>query len=184
MITDTREIIYTTNIHKESICAEIGVHRGINAQKIYKNKPKELHLIDCWDCQKEFFKENNIIPHSHGLACNEKQKNWYLEVKEIFNKNSNVNIIKMYSTEASKKFKNNYFDFIYIDGLHDYDSVLQDLKSWHPKLKNNGIIMCDDYEDRPERGYGVIPAIEKLLTLEPSFTKIIIKDRICILKKI
>ena len=56
-ITDVREIIYFSYITKNSICAEIGVHRGINAEKIMKYNPKKLYLIDCWDCQKEYLKE-------------------------------------------------------------------------------------------------------------------------------
>ena len=182
MIRDVREIIYATFINKNTVAAEIGVHRGINAQKINYYNPKKLYLIDCWDCQKTFFVENNIKPHSHGQACNEKQIMWYNEVKSIFKNNSSVKILKNYSETASKQFKNNYFDFIYIDGLHDYNSVLQDLKTWGPKLKDSGIIVCDDYEERPERGYGVIPAIETFVK-ENNFYKTVIKSRVCIIKK-
>ena len=41
--------------------------------------------------------------------------------------------------------------------------------------------MCDDYEERPERGYGVIPAIETFIT-NYNYTKTVIKGRICIIK--
>lgn len=182
-LTDTREIIYTSNINKHSICIEIGVHRGINAEKIIKQSPKLLYLVDCWDCRKEYFKEKNIIPHSHGLACNEKQENWYLEVKEKFKNQKNVKIIKNYADNVVTSFEDNYFDFIYIDGLHDYNSVLNDIQKWATKLKNTGIMICDDYVEKEERGYGVIPAIADFLKNNNQYTGQEIKERIFIIKR-
>jgi len=74
-----RDIIYKLIINESSICAEVGVHRGINANKIIKYNPKELHLIDCWECQKDFIRKNNIKPNSHVLACDEKHEDWKFE---------------------------------------------------------------------------------------------------------
>ena len=41
--------------------------------------------------------------------------------------------MKLDSLNASLKFINNYFDFIYIEANHDYRFVLEDLKLWFPK---------------------------------------------------
>jgi len=177
-----RELIYKIIINKSSKCAEIGVHKGINASKIIKSEPKELHLIDCWECQKDFIRKNNIKPNSHVLACNEKHVNWMEEVKDKFKKNKNVSVIKNYSVPQSQKYINEYFDFIYIDGLHDYNSVLQDITAWAPKLKKTGIIVCDDYIENEERGYGVIPGIKEFLNNNNMFIGHELPEHVFIIK--
>jgi hypothetical protein len=36
-------------------------------------------------------------------------------------------------------------DMIHLDGAHDYDSVLSDLRAWWPLLARGGILIGDDY---------------------------------------
>ena len=36
-------------------------------------------------------------------------------------------------------------DFVYIDGLHSYESVKEDIHDWFPKLKSGGILCGHDY---------------------------------------
>lgn len=52
----------------------------------------------------------------------------------------------MSSAEAAQSFKDESIDFIFIDGCHRYDQVLQDLKVWFPKLKPGGAIAGHDYQ--------------------------------------
>jgi hypothetical protein len=39
-------------------------------------------------------------------------------------------------------------DFLYIDGHHNYSSVLLDLQLWYPLLKNGGLLFCHDMDKR------------------------------------
>lgn len=55
--------------------------------------------------------------------------------------------IKKSSVEASKEFSNEYFDFIYIDGCHQYESVLADIKHWKEKVKPGGFISFHDIDN-------------------------------------
>jgi predicted O-methyltransferase YrrM len=57
-----------------------------------------------------------------------------------------INIIREESIVASKKFKDEFFDFIFIDASHSYNDVKNDIISWMPKLKKGGIIAGDDYD--------------------------------------
>lgn len=52
---------------------------------------------------------------------------------------------KMTSDEALRLFSDNYFDFIFIDGLHTYDQVLKDCRNYYPKLKYGGVFSGHDY---------------------------------------
>lgn len=68
------------------------------------------------------------------------------------------------SKNASETFKDNTFDFIYIDADHAYESVKEDLELWWPKLKNGGLFCGDDYMDFDCPGecrFGVIQAVEE-----------------------
>ncbi len=56
------------------------------------------------------------------------------------------------SPEALDSFENETFDWIYLDGRHDYDGVLQDFYASWPLLKPGGVMVFDDYDDT--LGYG------------------------------
>jgi hypothetical protein len=51
----------------------------------------------------------------------------------------------MKTDEAVKLFQNKYFDAIMIDADHKYESVINDVMNWLPKLKDNGTLFGDDY---------------------------------------
>ena len=59
-----------------------------------------------------------------------------------------INPIKMSSIEASKLYKPNSLDFIFIDASHDEMSVREDLTYWMPRLKENGMIAGDDIDNK------------------------------------
>jgi len=57
------------------------------------------------------------------------------------------------------------YDFIYIDGNHDYGAVVEDIKVCRPML--NGVLAFDDY-NRPN--FGVTKAVDEM-GLKPFFNK-------------
>lgn len=69
----------------------------------------------------------------------------YRQVYKSFSNIPQVEIHRMKSEEAAGLFPNQYFDFIYIDGNHNYEFVKTDLINFSPKLKINGYICGDDY---------------------------------------
>jgi predicted O-methyltransferase YrrM len=71
-----------------------------------------------------------------------------------------VNVLKMDSIEAVKRFPDGYFDVVYIDGAHDYESVKKDVNHWFPKVRKDGYIAGDDYV----KGWpGVVRAVDEFL---------------------
>lgn len=60
-----------------------------------------------------------------------------------------ITAIPLPSTEAARlvKWLGLRPNVIYIDGAHDYDSVLADCRAWWPVLADGGIMVGDDYYD-------------------------------------
>ena len=58
-----------------------------------------------------------------------------------------VAFIRDFSSPASRAFKDESLDFVYVDGNHQSDYVLQDLLAWWPKVKVGGLIIGDDCVD-------------------------------------
>ena len=43
------------------------------------------------------------------------------------------------------RFENGFFDYIMVDGAHEYEAVKDDMENWWPKLKNDGVMFGDDF---------------------------------------
>lgn len=81
--------------------------------------------------------------------------------------------LKLTSKEASKKFKDESLDFVFIDASHEYEDVIEDLKIWFPKVKKGGILAGHDcYPNNPEWG-GVHKAVKE------TFTNFTVTDENC-----
>ena len=125
--------------HFVEIGAWLGKSTSFMAVEIINsNKKIKFDVIDTWEGS------SNEINSTHSIV---NTKNIY----EIFLSNVNdvlpyINPIKMTSEEASKIYKNESLDFIFIDANHQYEFVLNDIKSWYPKLKIGGYIGGHDYK--------------------------------------
>lgn len=60
------------------------------------------------------------------------------------------------------------FDFIFIDGAHDYDSVRYDIKVAFSALKPGGFVCGHDYHSE---GHGVRKAVDELIAGVPAIEK-------------
>ena len=71
-----------------------------------------------------------------------------------------VEDVKGISYEVAEQYKDRYFDFVFIDGDHDYETVKKDISAWMPKVKHGGILAGHDHtKSQP----GVIRAICELV---------------------
>ena len=55
------------------------------------------------------------------------------------------------SVEAAKQFEDESLDFVFIDALHTYEAVCDDIDAWLPKVKKGGYIGGHDYNHPPVR---------------------------------
>ena len=58
---------------------------------------------------------------------------------------TNIEKKKMSSMDAVPLFLDNTIDVVYIDALHSYDGVKEDIGLWLPKVKKGGILAGHDY---------------------------------------
>lgn len=56
-----------------------------------------------------------------------------------------INPVRKTSVDASKDYDDESIDIVFIDGLHTYEGVKQDIECWLPKVKPQGIIAGHDW---------------------------------------
>ncbi len=126
---------------KNSIGAEIGVKNGHNARTMFERiNPTKFHLIDPWG----IYDDDRYLEHApqnEMEAAYQKVVRW----AEHPERAGRVELIRDYSYNAAPHFPDQYFDWVYIDGYHDYENVYRDLKSFAPKVKEDGFLCGDDY---------------------------------------
>ena len=58
----------------------------------------------------------------------------------------NINIIKGNSNKVLKEISLEKFDYVFLDGGHKYETVINDLKYLTTIINNGGVVLCDDYD--------------------------------------
>jgi len=128
--------------------AEIGVEWGRHALSICHLIPDiKLYCVD------------HYLPYfDNGKRPTQSRCDHIMECAMEKMINYDVTFIRKSSVEASKDIEDGSLDFIYIDGSHNFDSVMLDLLYWVPKVKEGGIVSGHDYSI----GYlnGVIAAVK------------------------
>lgn len=135
---------------EDGIMAEIGCYSGESTEFFSKSgKFKEIYSIDPWQTSIDY----NELPVDNMDVVEQ------LFDKRIATFGIPVHKIRKTSLEAVEICKDNFFDFVYIDGNHEYYSVKKDIYKWLPKVKTNGVIAGHDYNHAYE---GVIKAVNEI----------------------
>lgn len=149
---------------KGGVAAEIGVAFGdFTAEILPRAAPSRLHLIDVWDSER----------YREGLRQIEEKF-----AAEITSGAIEVN--KGMSTDVLATFSDAYFDWVYIDTDHSYNTTKKELLLAAVKVKSDGRICGHDFTSGnviTPVPYGVIEACNEFcvkqgwryeyLTLEP-----------------
>ena len=124
---------------------ELGTHYGCSLFS-FLQACKDLNLntgisaVDSWEGDKQA-----------GFYGEEVIETVKRTVKEFF-PDQNVTLIRKYFNEAAKEVSDNSIDILHIDGLHTYDAVSEDFRTWLPKLKENGIVLFHDIASKLKYG--------------------------------
>ena len=139
------------NLGDNLVGAEIGVWRGMTSEYICRQlKLKKFFCVDCWRI--DFLARKPVRKWLSAESALRK-------VKKRLKPYPFVEIIKKDSFEASKLIKDNSLDFVYIDALHTYRGVKEDMVLWTPKVRKGGIVSGHDFGYKGV--YGVNLAVAK-----------------------
>ncbi len=72
--------------------------------------------------------------------------------------------LRLKSVRAAALIKDG-LDFVFIDAAHDYQSVLDDIRVWLPKVRSGGILSGHDYSDTFP---GVVQSVREVLGDKPT----------------
>lgn len=131
--------------------AEVGVFKGLFAAKNLKHWSGDYYLIDAWQ-----YREDDAKKGKHGGDKNFASNEVNVAHMEGARKNAlaaagpnstRIHLIRDLSVSAASRFPDQHFDWLYIDAMHDYENVLNDLEAWWPKLRPGGLFSGDDYGD-------------------------------------
>lgn len=112
-----------------AVAAEVGVAYGDFTREILtRAKPGKLHLVDAWELGR----------YSPGKAAVETAFKSEIDAGK-------VEINQGLSTDSLIKFDDDYFDWIYIDTNHGYETTRDELKISAAKVKKSGRIMGHDF---------------------------------------
>jgi hypothetical protein len=173
--TDGREWLLEM-MPKRSVCAEIGVFWGEFSRLIVKLvEPKQLHLIDPWKYQGDALFARSNYGSQRGQS-QERMDTIYQRVVRKFGGRPNIKIHRSPSLECVHLFPDNYFDWIYVDGDHQYEGVKKDLEMYYNKVKPGGFVAGDDYARKQTNWTqdGVTRAVDDILA-SGLYEKVVIK---------
>ena len=162
--------------NKPSHFLEIGVLEGAtsrNVCELLSNINKDNFKFSGIDLFGEDIENNNnkeFTPISHKISNPLKwiyfklilrmSPNSKESVKYLLNKfKDSVRLYKGYSKKILNEINLKEIDFVFLDGGHSYETVKEDLDILGSKLKNNSVIVCDDYNILQ---YGVKKAVDEI----------------------
>lgn len=132
-VEDLRSLarLFTELEFKEGV--EVGTNRGKFASFVCTVNPM-LHLtcIDPW-----------ITYEGINVSQETQDAVYKYAVKHLAK--FNITILRKTSMEAVRDFALASLDFVYIDGDHSFDYVVQDIVNWVSRVKKGGLILVHDY---------------------------------------
>lgn len=119
-----------------NVGVEVGVERGVFSETLCRANPGvKLFCVDAWKAYRGY----------RDHVDQAKLDGFYQETAERMKAYPRVTLIRKFSVDAAKDFKDGELDFIYLDGNHNFENITADLAAWSRKVRVGGIIAGHDY---------------------------------------
>ena len=180
---------------KPKFFLEVGVFHGVTARnvcellhKIHGNDFKYIGLDLFEECEEN---KGEVIPSTKFLnplksiyfKYIKRQNPYSLEsVEDLLSKfKNNTNLIKGNSNKLLPKIDMSKIDYVFLDGGHEYNTVMNDLNCCVETIKNEGTVLCDDYD--LSQAPGVKKAIDEFILSNDFKCSIVCNQRFAKIEK-
>lgn len=118
------------------VVLEIGCDMGYSTKFLLDSNPNLiLYGVDPYDDYVDW----------NGNTLSRRQEMYQIVVDKFKSYGDRFKLIRMGSDEAVSMFEDNFFDLVFIDGLHTYDQVKKDCENYYSKCKEGAIFAGHDY---------------------------------------
>jgi predicted O-methyltransferase YrrM len=126
------EVQQLAKVERPRTIVEVGVYCGdLSRMLLSISSVERLVLVDPW---------------SPGWKTKEHMDAIARSVAAWAETDSRVEILRMPSIRAADKFVSQVVDFLHIDGNHEYEGVLSDIKAWRGRMRPGGLMTGDNFE--------------------------------------
>ena len=126
---------------------EIGSYQGESTEMFANAGFEHVHAVDPWVDEGETTTYGT--PYANvEYAFDQRTENMPTIIK-----------IKDFGANYARDFEDGSLDFVYIDALHTYEALKEDIAAWLPKIKKGGFIGGHDAAGR--WGKRLRPAVEE-----------------------
>jgi len=115
---------------------EIGVESGLYSEVLCQQNPGvRLFCVDPWKAYSGY----------RDHVSQEKLEGFYEATRARLAPFPRTTLVRKFSLDAARDFKDGELDFVYLDGNHALEYVIADLAAWTPKVRPGGLIAGHDY---------------------------------------
>lgn len=150
---------------------EVGVAAGKTSAYLLATFPT-LHLtcVDKWIppwAQTPYAQTHDMFAQGDAAAHDERHVKAIAVTRPH---RQRVTLLQASSENVATSAPDAWYDFVFIDGDHSYEGVLEDLENWWPKIRAGGLFCGHDYCDVVDeqgldvRGRGVAKAVKHFLS--------------------
>ena len=183
------------SLKSPKVFLEIGVFHGVTARNVcellYGIHGNDFKYVGLDLFEENYENKDEIIPNTKfsnpfkSIYFNyiKRQNPYSLEgVEDLLSKfKNNISLIKGNSNNILKKIDMSKIDFVFLDGGHDFSTVMNDLNCSIDVINNEGTILCDDYD--LSYAPGVKKAIDDFSSKNKFKCTIICNDRFAKIEK-
>jgi hypothetical protein len=139
---------------------ELGAHTGNSfcaaAEALARSNPAaKAYAVDTWEGD-----------HQAGYYGEEVFENLRAYVAATFPRQTEL--VRRRFADAAPLFADGSIDLLHIDGLHTYEAVAEDFRTWLPKVSDRGVILFHDTYER-YGDFGVWKLWEEVTPRYPAF---------------
>jgi hypothetical protein len=123
---------------------EVGAGNGDFSKVLLDSwKGECLYLVDVW-CRIRGSKDDQA-----GVTDGQMMERARIALSKVIHFPQRYALMSLGSPYAASHFRDEFFDFVYIDACHEEDAVEADLSAWWPKLKPGGLFAGHEWKVEP-----------------------------------